>query len=405
MIDTLFEFLVLKSIGVAILLCLIVVIRPTVLKRLNVRVAYGLWLMLPVYLLIPVSNAEVTSTGGFMTFILGSEAFFENLADKEGFYGNQTALWGLMIWLWGCLAMLTVFFFRYRRLKSSLEILTTKNISGMVDAGDSKLINNIQFVSSPLIDVPAVFGLFQPYLVLPDDFSSLPTKNQQMILQHEFYHLNRHDHRYNFLRVLIKSLFWFNPMFYWADKYCEADQEMSCDLGVLQNADIEKRKIYANALLDSMSGVKRNKLVSQWKYKSLIKERVKMLKNINSKKWHSWVAAAFAASAIWGTSSLVMAEKEGISDSGAIPITIIQPGYPRKAAEEGVEGWVKLRFDIDSNGFPYEIAVIDDKPKGVFVEDAIKAVRQWQFKTKGGQNNLIYTMEFVLEAPEGEESL
>jgi len=114
-------------------------------------------------------------------------------------------------------------------VEKSLSDINAAVNSEQKHAGGGK---NIRFVSSSLIGVPAVFGLFQSYLILPDDFFSQPDKNQQLILQHEFYHLNRHDHRINFIRVFIKSLFWFNPMFYWADKYCEADQEMSCDLGV-----------------------------------------------------------------------------------------------------------------------------------------------------------------------------
>lgn len=403
MIDLLFEILVLKSIGVAILLLLIVAVRPFVLKHLNVSVAYGLWLMLPVYLLTPVSTAEVSSTGGFMTFILGADVLSSGHRDNQWGDNTQIAVWGLSIWVSGCFVMLGIFLSRYRLLKKSLNEISVNNTVENSEQDKSKNNNNAQFVSSPLIGVPAVFGLFQSYLILPDDFFNLPDKNRELILQHEFYHLNRHDHRFNVLRVFIKSLFWFNPLFYWADKLCEADQEMSCDLGVLRHSSIEKRKNYANVLLQSMSGVKQNKLVSQWKYQSLIKERVKMLKTINTKKWHSWVAAVFAASAIWLTSGVVMAEKDELADTGAIPISIIEPRYPRKAAEEGIEGWVKLRFNIDSQGFPYEVAVIKDMPKGVFVKDAIKAVRQWQFKTEVGQNDIIYTMEFLLADPGVEE--
>ena len=128
-----------------------------------------------------------------------------------------------------------------------------------------------------------------------------------------------------------------------------------------------------------------------------------MIKNINSKKWHSWVAAVFAASAIWVTSGVVMAEKEQVAKSEAIPIKIIQPRYPRKATMEGIEGWVKLRFDIDSQGFPYEVIVMDAVPKDVFEKDALKAVRQWQFNTQGGQKNLIYTLVFKLGDGEPEK--
>jgi TonB family protein len=221
-------------------------------------------------------------------------------------------------------------------------------------------------------------------------------------LQHEFYHLKRHDHRFNFLRAIVKSLFWFNPMFYWADKYCEADQELSCDLGVLQNSDIDKRTAYANALLATFSGNTRSKLVSQWKYQSLIKERVRMLKNNTSKKWHSWAALALAASAIWGTSSVVMAEREPMATSAATPTSIVQPRYPRKAAEEGLEGWVKFEFNVDSNGHPYEVKLTAADPINVFERDAKKAIYQWRFEKNKAQNNLVYTMQFKLADPSEE---
>jgi len=402
MIDSLFEIFVLKSIGIAILLLLIIVVRPMVLKWLNAQVAYGLWLMLPIYLLMPVTTAEMNSTGGFMTFILGGDILSTDHNENQWFDSGRIVNWSLIVWGSGCLIMLGIFSVRYQRLKKSLKEIRVSN-RFINKQSDAKNGINIQFVSSSLIDVPAVFGLFQSYLILPDDFFSLANKNQQMILQHEFYHLNRHDHRFNFLRVFIKSLFWFNPMFYWADKYCEADQEMSCDLGVLQNSDIEERRNYANVLLQSMIGIKQNKLISQWKYQSLIKERVKMLKNINSKKWHSWVAVVFAAGAIWGTSSVVMAEKEEVVDSGAIPISIIQPRYPRKAAEEGVEGWVKFGFDLDPNGSPFNIRVIAAQPKGVFEDASSEVIKKWKFKVTKAQKNLIYTMEFLLKAPETEE--
>jgi len=75
---------------------------------------------------------------------------------------------------------------------------------------------------------------------------------------------------------------------------------------------------------------------------------------------------------------------------------IINPRYPRKAAEEGLEGWVKFQFNIDSNGHPYEVALIDAEPRRVFERDARRAIYQWKFDPNGQREDLIYTMEFKL---------
>jgi len=309
MIDLLFEVLVLKSIGIAILLLLIVAIRPMVLKWMNARVAYGIWLMLPIYLLLPINFVEVSSTGGLMTFFLGAKNLPVDIIEESFLAENLLASWSLIIWASGFIVTAMIFLFRYRRLVDSLQPMNDLQVA---QCAENITINKLHLVTSPLIDVPAIFGLFKSYLILPKSFFELPNQNQQAILSHELYHLNRNDHRINFVRVLIKSLFWFNPLFFIADKYCEADQEISCDLGVLENSKPEGRQIYAKVLLESVAGVTQNRLVSQWKYQSLIKERVKMLKNSQAKKWHSWVAGVFAAGAIWMTSGVVMAEKEGL---------------------------------------------------------------------------------------------
>jgi len=396
MIDLLFEILALKSIGVAILLLLIVAIRPMVLTWMNARVAYGLWLMLPIYLLLPINFVEVSSTGGLMTFFLGAKNLPVDFIEDSLFGENLLASWSLIVWASGFIVTSMIFLLRYRQLVDSLQPMNDLQVA---QCAENITINKLHLVTSPLIDVPAIFGLFKSYLILPKSFFDLPKQNQQAILSHEFYHLNRNDHRINFVRVLLKSLFWFNPLFFIADKYCEADQEISCDLGVLENSKPESRQIYAKVLLESVAGVAQNRLVSQWKYHSLIKERVKMLKNIQAKKWHSWVAGVFAAGAIWMTSGVVMAEKEGVKADEPIPSGIVMPRYPRKAAEEGIEGWVKFQFDVDKYGQPYNVALIDAEPMRIFERDARRAITQWKFEENKGQTDMIYTMEFVLQEP------
>jgi len=60
-------------------------------------------------------------------------------------------------------------------------------------------------------------------------------------------------------------------------------------------------------------------------------------------------------------------------------ITRTQPRYPRRAIDREIEGWVKVQFELDIQGRPREISVIEADPKGVFENSAIKAVEKWRF--------------------------
>jgi protein TonB len=73
------------------------------------------------------------------------------------------------------------------------------------------------------------------------------------------------------------------------------------------------------------------------------------------------------------------------------------PLYPRKAAEEGITGWVKLKFDIDKFGNTYNLEVVDANPKNVFDNNAKTAIKDWKFENNKNQKEIFYTMEFVLE--------
>ena len=93
-----------------------------------------------------------------------------------------------------------------------------------------------------------------------------------------------------------------------------------------------------------------------------------------------------------------------MGDGEAIPMVIIQPRYPRKAAMEGIEGWVKFKFTISPDGTPRDVELIDAQPRRVFERDARRAIYKWKFKPKVvdgkavEQHNMVYTMQFQLAA-------
>ena len=69
-------------------------------------------------------------------------------------------------------------------------------------------------------------------------------------------------------------------------------------------------------------------------------------------------------------------------DGDIIPIVVIRPMYPRDAAMQGLEGWVKVEFTITAIGTVKDPRVIDAKPKRIFNREAIRAILKWKFKPR-----------------------
>ncbi len=63
-------------------------------------------------------------------------------------------------------------------------------------------------------------------------------------------------------------------------------------------------------------------------------------------------------------------------------VVFVNPDYPAKAAQQGIEGFVKLSFDVNELGKPQNIKVLQSYPTGIFDQHAVKALSNWQYKTK-----------------------
>jgi TonB family protein len=65
-----------------------------------------------------------------------------------------------------------------------------------------------------------------------------------------------------------------------------------------------------------------------------------------------------------------------------------QPTYPRKALRMGMEGYVIVEFDVDTDGAVLDPYVLEAVPQGTFERAAIKAIRSWVYHppTHNGQS-------------------
>ncbi|MEO1481951.1 MAG: energy transducer TonB [Myxococcota bacterium] len=70
------------------------------------------------------------------------------------------------------------------------------------------------------------------------------------------------------------------------------------------------------------------------------------------------------------------------ADSEATPVVRVQPIYPQRAAERGIEGFVVVKFKVGTAGQVVDPRIIKSDPPGVFDRAALKAVRKWKYKPK-----------------------
>ena len=84
--------------------------------------------------------------------------------------------------------------------------------------------------------------------------------------------------------------------------------------------------------------------------------------------------------------------------SGLVPISQLQPPYPRAEAAKGIEGWVSLRFEVRQDGTVGNVQVLNGSPRGVFDQAAVNAVQRWRYRpTEQGPVVQTITLDFKLE--------
>lgn len=91
------------------------------------------------------------------------------------------------------------------------------------------------------------------------------------------------------------------------------------------------------------------------------------------------------------------------TDGDYLPIVRVQPIYPRRATERGIEGYVIVELTVTAAGTTQDVRVIEAQPSGIFDSAAIRAAEKFKYKPKvvNGQPvavaGVLYKFTFELE--------
>ncbi len=99
-----------------------------------------------------------------------------------------------------------------------------------------------------------------------------------------------------------------------------------------------------------------------------------------------------------------VADQHKMTFSTDVPIAtmLVQPEYPTRLANRGIEGFVDVKFDVTAMGTAENVKVIFSEPERVFDKAALNAVKRWKFQPaekngkptayKGMEHRIVFQM-------------
>ncbi len=99
-----------------------------------------------------------------------------------------------------------------------------------------------------------------PRLIIPTElWKGLDERQRGTLLVHELAHLRRGDHRVRIFELVVTSLYWWNPVLWWARQALRDVEEQCCDAWVVW-AFPEAAKSYAETLLETLDFLNQSEL-------------------------------------------------------------------------------------------------------------------------------------------------
>ena len=164
----------------------------------------------------------------------------------------------MVAWLLGLVLLGAWLFLRLRRLaRRHAEETANSSLPAWFDellaeqAEKLKLRRRPRVVLSPHVNAPAVFGLFRPLLLIPQQgFHQTSRRDTEHILLHELSHIKRADLIVHAVFMLLQVVYWFNPLLWLLRRHLQHLRELCCDATVARVLG-EETPAYRQTLLET----------------------------------------------------------------------------------------------------------------------------------------------------------
>lgn len=303
------------SVSGALLLLLILGLKPLYKNRFSKRWQYYIWIIVALRFLLPFTpnttivgslfekfdTAAITNEIPTIPNVPVQVSPGNNEAEPIQTNRDMTAAAALepfnkyvcLFFIWSALALIlfvrkiTVYQGFIQYIKAGNKEVSDIKILNLLSDCEEKLNikTRVELSRNSLIASPMLIGFFRPRIILP--ISELEDRELSYIFVHELIHYKQRDMFYKWLIQIVVCVHWFNPFVYLLEKEVNKSCELSCDEKVISVLDDTARREYGDTLI---SFLKSNNLyksslasVTLTEGAEQLKERLGAIMNFKSK--------------------------------------------------------------------------------------------------------------------------
>ncbi len=265
------------SVSGALLLLLILGLKPLYKNKFSKRWQYYIWIVVALRFLLPFTP-DTTIVGSlfekFDTAAITNEIPTSPNVPVPADTGNSKAepiqtnreittaamrepfnKYVCLFFIWSALALvlfvrkITVYQGFIQYIKAGNKDVSDIKILNLLSDCEEKLNikTRVEISYNPLIASPMLIGFFRPRIILPTH--ELEDKELSYIFVHELIHYKQRDMFYKWLIQIVVCVHWFNPFVYLLEKEVNKSCELSCDEKVIAVLDDKRKREYGDTLI------------------------------------------------------------------------------------------------------------------------------------------------------------
>lgn len=245
-----------------LLMLLVLVLRGPVRRAVGPGLAYALWLLPVLRMLLPPLPAEwhesaapVAAGHVLVEYViepLSAPAVDAVQAAAPKIAAVAVAPAGWFPWIFAAWALGALGFLAYHLVahyRFCARLRRQSQLSHTIANG------RVHVIETEAAQGPLAFGIWRKYVAFPKDFSErYDDVERDLALAHELGHHVRGDLIANWVALVVLAIHWFNPIAWRAFRAFRADQEMACDALVLAGRAKALRHAYGRAIVKSAHG-------------------------------------------------------------------------------------------------------------------------------------------------------
>lgn len=305
-----------------------------------------------------------------------------------------------LVWVLGIVCFSVMYIVQIKKLNfilKSQEQLKDKTYANILEEIKKKLniSRNIKLYKTDEFSTPAVTGILNIKILIPNYIlHDISKKDFQYIMYHELTHLRKLDNIKNYLILIYKTIYWFNPLIHLMFKYMKKDMEISCDNLVLDHIGKEEKVNYGRSIVnvvEKLASKKENPIaVCLIEDKEEIMRRIIMIKNY--KKFSKKISiAALAFTVLISYSAMSEPNKNytlGLTEEKAYTDEVVKE--VKNSTEENKDKIEIEKAQKYASGKSIEIEDI------VFTIDEINIEEENQFR-KAREGNQFLNINMIVE--------